>query len=307
MNVSRKWPIFSFSLLFSCVLWVWTSLESEYQTFIKVKLETVNLPKGKAFINVPPTELNVKFSGSGHQLAKMYFNPNLKCELNLSVLDKNNYILLKKENLQNMIKMPYGVQALEVYPDSLFFALDDNIEKRVPVKPNIQVNCLDGYTVVGAVVINPNSVKITGPKGVLDKIDYWNTAYNKYKDIKENISSIFPLSDSLKNVIKLSPEMVWIDINVQMSAEEEYKNMSLTLENFPNNHNIIIIPSTVDVLVRSGVDILATFDQSQLKIAVDYKQIEKDSLGYLIPKVYIPEDLEVIKLTPPRLQYVIRR
>jgi YbbR domain-containing protein len=288
-------------------LWGWTNLEGEYQTFIKVKLEIVNLPKGKALIDTPPAELNVKFSGNGHQLAGMYLNPNLKCELNLSTIDKNNFIILKKENLQSMIKIPSGVQALEVYPDSLFFALDDNIEKRVLIKPNIHVHCLDGYTVVGAVAINPNSVKITGPKSILDKIDYWSTAYNKYEDIKESISSIFPLSDSLKNVIKLSPEMVWVDVNVQMSAEEEYKNIPLTLENFPNNHNIIILPSTIDVIVRSGVDILATFDQSELKIAVDYKQIETDSLGYLTPKVSVPEGLEVIKLTPSRFQYVIKR
>jgi len=306
MNI-RKLPVFLFSLMFSFILWLWSNSENEYQTIMKVKLETVNLPKGKALIDTPPAELNVKFSGTGQQLAKMYFNPNLKCELNLSTLDKKNYILLEKENIQNSIKMPAGVQALEVYPDSLSFALDDNIEKRVPIKTNLRVHCLDGYTVVGAVEINPNSVRITGPKSILDKIEYWNTAYNEYEDIKENISFIFPLSDSLKNVIKLFPEMVWVDINVQMSAEEEYKNIPLTLENFPNNHNITILPSTIDVLVRSGVDILAAFDQSKLQIAIDYKQIETDSLGYLFPKVSIPETFEVIKLTPPRFQYVIRR
>ena len=307
MNISRKWPVFVFSLLFSFVLWIWTSLENGYQTFIKVKLEIVNLPKGKALINIPPNELNIKFSGVGYQLARMYFNPNLKCELNLSVLDKNNYILLKGENLQKMIKMPSGVQAIEVYPDSLFFTFDDYIEKSVLIKPNVWVQCLDGYTIVGATVVNPTKVKIIGPKSILDKIDYWNTAYKEYKDIKENISSIFPLSDSLQNVIKLSPEMVWIDINVQMSAEEEYKNIPLVLENFPNDHNVIILPSTVDVLVRSGVDLLAGLDQNKIKITIDYKQIETDSLGYLEPRISIPEGLEVIKLTPPKLQYVIRR
>ena len=44
MNISRKWPIFILSLLFSFVVWVWINLQGEFQTFMKVKVETVNLP-----------------------------------------------------------------------------------------------------------------------------------------------------------------------------------------------------------------------------------------------------------------------
>jgi YbbR domain-containing protein len=307
MTINQKLPVFVFCLLFSFILWIWTNLENEYQTFMKVKVETTHLPKGKALLDVPSSELNIKFSGAGKQLARMYFNPNLKCELNLSTLGKNNYIILNEENIHNMIKIPSGVQVIEVYPDSLFFSLEDNIEKRVPIKSNIRVHCLDGYIVVGAIGINPADVKITGPKSILQKIDYWNTANYEYKNIKENISSIFPLSDTLENVVKLSNENIWIDVYVQMSAEEEYKNIPLTLENFPNDNQITILPSTVDVVVRSGVDELSIFDPNQLKVIIDYKQIETDSLGYLLPKVSIPERLEVIKLTPSKFQYVIRQ
>ena len=125
-------------------------------------------------------------------------------------------------------------------------------------------------------------------------------------DVKKSISSIFPLSDSLKNIIKLSNETVWIDVHVQMSAEQEYKDIPIILENFPDNHHINILPSMVDIIVRSGVDVLATFDPSQLKIIIDYKQIETDSLGYLVPKIFVSEGIELIKLTPRTFQYVIR-
>ena len=306
MNTSRKWIIFIFSLFFSFILWIWVSLEDENKAFIKVKVETINLPKGKVLLDLPPHELDVQFSGAGHQLAAMYLNPNLKCEINLLGFDKDNHILFSKENIQKMIKMPSGVQLIEVYPDTIRISLDDYAEKRVPLKSNIRVNCGDGYTVVGAVDINPSNVKISGPKSILQTIDYWNTAYNEYNDVREDISSIFPLSDSLKNIIKLSNETVWIDIHVQMFAEQEYKDIPIVLENFPNNHQIYILPSMVDIMVRSGVDILATFDPNQLKIIIDYKQIEKDTSGYLKPEALLPESLELVKLTPTKVQYIIR-
>jgi len=288
------------------MLWAWVSLEDENKAFIKVKVETINLPKGKVFLVLPPHELDVQFSGTGQQLAAMSWNPNLKCEINLLGFDKDNHILFSKENLRKMIKTPSGVQSIEIYPDTIYISLDDYAEKRVPLRSNIRVNCVDGYTVVGAVDINPNNVKISGPKSILQTIDHWTTAYNEYNDVKEDISSIFPLSDTLKNIIKLSNETVWIDIHVQMSAEQEYKDIPIVLENFPNNHQIYILPSMVDIMVRSGVDILSTFDPNQLKIIIDYKQIEKDTLGYLTPKVFMPESLELVKLTPPKFQYVIR-
>jgi YbbR domain-containing protein len=306
MKKSRKWHIFVFSLLFSFLLWISVNLGGRYQTFIKIKVESVNLPKGKALMEPLPEYLNVKFYGPGWQLASMYFNPNLKCELDLSVLNKNNFILLKQD-FPRTVKLPMNVQPIEIYPDSIFVSLDDYIEKRVPVKPDVIVSCSNGYGVVGDVEINPTYVKISGPKSILKNIDYWKTAFNEYKDVKEKITTIIPLSDTLRGVINLSHEMVGINVEVQMTAEQEYKNIPLILKDFPNDHSITILPSKADVMVRSGVDKLAGFDRNQLKIIIRYKQIQTDSLGYLIPEVNIPKGLKVIRVTPNRFEYIIRK
>jgi YbbR domain-containing protein len=306
MKNSHKWHIFVFSLLFSFLLWISVNLGGRYQTFIKIKVEAVNLPKGKALLEPLPTDLNIKFIGPGWQLASMYFNPNLKCELDLSTLNHKNYILLK-EDFPHMIKMPMNVQPIEIYPESLFVSLDDYIEKKVPVKPDVAVSCINGYGVVGDVEINPSYVKISGPKSVLRDIDYWKTAYNEYKDIKEKITTIIPLSDTLRGVVNLSNEMVGINIEIQMTAEEEYKNVPLTLKDFPNEQKVTIMPSRTDILIRSGVDKLAAFDRNQLKVIIRYKQIENDSLGYLIPEVVLPKGMKAIRMVPDKFHYVIRK
>ena len=306
MKKSRKWHIFVFSLLFSFLLWISVNLGGRYQTFIKIKVEPVNLPKGKALLEPLPENLNIKFYGPGWQLASMYFNPNLKCELDLSVLNKNDFILLKRD-FPGMVKLPMNVQPIEIYPDSLFVSLDDNIEKRVPVRQDVVVSCLNGYGVVGDIEINPAFVKISGPKSILKNIDYWKTAYNEYRDVKEKITTIIPLSDTLKGVINLSNEMVGINVEVQMTAEQEYKDIPLTLKDFPIEHNVTILPQKTDVLIRSGVDKLAGFDKNQLKIIIRYQQIENDSLGYLVPEISIPKGLKVIRMTPSRFEYVIRK
>lgn len=306
MKKSRKWHIFVFSLLFSFLLWISVNLGGRYQTFIKIKVEAVNLPKGKALLDPLPDNLNIKFSGPGWQLASMYFNPNLKCEIDLSVLAKKDFISLK-DDFPRMVKLPMNVQPIEIYPDSLFISLDDYIEKKVPVKPNVIVSCLSGYGVVGDVDINPSYVKISGPRSILRNIDFWRTAYNEYRDVKEKITTIIPLSDTLRGIVNLSHEMVGINVEVQMTAEQEYKDIPLTLADFPNEHRITIMPNRADVMIRSGVDKLAAFDRSQIKVIIRYKQIEYDSLGYLIPEVIVPKGLKPIRLTPDKFEYVIRK
>lgn len=306
MKKSQRWHIFIFSLMFSFLLWISVNLGGKYQTYIKVKIDPVNLPKGKALLEPLPENLNIKFSGPGWQLASMIFNPNLKCELDLSVLSKKNFIPLK-EDFPKMVKIPASVQPIEIYPESLFVNLDDKIDKKIPVKPNVVVNCINGYGVVGDIQINPATVKISGPKSVIKDIEFWKTAFNEYRDVKETITTIIPLSDTLRGIVNLSHEMAGINIDVQMIAEQEFRDIPLVLKDFPEGHSVSILPSKADVLLRSGVDKLAAFDKNQIKIIIKYSQIEKDTLGYLIPEISTPRGLKAIKITPNRFEYVIRK
>jgi len=306
MKKSQRWHIFVFSLFFSFLLWVSVNLGGKYQSFINVKVEAVNLPEGKALLEPLPDELKIKFYGSGWQLASMFFNPNLKCELDLSLLKNKNVIPLKTD-FPRMVKMPVGVQPIEIFPESLFVLLDNYVEKRVPIKPEIKVSCINGYGVVGDIEMSPASLKISGPQSVLANIEYWKTAFNEYKEVKERIATIIPLSDTLKGIVGLSNEMIGINIEVQMTAEQEYKNIPITLKDFPEGHSVTILPSRVDVLVRSGVDKLAAFDKNRLKIIISYEQIQRDTLGFLVPDISIPKGLKVIRITPNKFEYVIRK
>ena len=306
MKISHKWHIFIFSFLFSFLLWVSVNLGGKYQTYIKVKIEAINLPEGKTLLEPLPEKIDVLFNGTGWQLASMFFNPNLKCEIDLSKLTRSNFIVLKDE-INHVIKLPNNVQPLHVFPESLFVKLDDNIEKKVPIIPNVFVECENGYGIMGKIALNPKTIKIIGPKSIVNNIQFWKTAYAEYKNVKENITTIIPLFDTLNGIVKLSNEMVGINIEIQMLAEQLFENIPITLIDFPEKENISILPNKVDVLVRSGIEKLANFDRSKIKVYIKYEQIKKDTLGYLIPQIKLPEEYNVIRIKPNKIEYIIRK
>jgi hypothetical protein len=42
-------------------------------------------------------------------------------------------------------------------------------------------------------------------------------------------------------------------------------------------------------------------------IGIEYKQIESDSTGFIIPRISIPEDVMMIKFQPEKFQYIIKK
>jgi hypothetical protein len=302
----RKWHIFLLSLLFSFLLWASINLGGKYQAFINVDLVITNLPPEKAIANPLPKLVNIKFSGTGWQLATLYFNPNVRYELSLAQQKEKKSINLKQNILENL-KVPFKIEAIDVIPESLNISYDDYIQKRVPVIPIVRVNCSKGYGVVGNIRTNPDSVTIGGAAKIIKNINNWYTVFQQFDDIKNDIIALLPLSDTLTQVTQISHKVIGIDINVQMVAEESIKDIEIAVKNKPENVVISIIPPRVDILVRSGVDYLTGFDRSQIKAEINYNDLSHDSLQVFVPVFSVPKEIKIIRIYPVKFEYVIRK
>jgi YbbR domain-containing protein len=302
----RKWHIFILSLLFSFVLWASINLGGKYQAFIDVDLVVTNLPAEKAIVNPLPKSLNIKFSGTGWQLATLYFNPNVRYELSLAMQKEKRTINLKQNVLENL-KVPFKIDAIEVLPESLNIMYDDYFQKKVPVIPIVRVNCSKGYGVVGNIITNPDSITIGGAARIIRNINSWRTVFQQFDDIKNDVIALLPLSDSLSQVTQISHKVVGVDINVQMVAEENIKDVEIIIRNKPANIDLSIIPPRVDVLIRSGVDYLTGFDRNQVKAEIDFNELSHDSLRVFVPVFSVPKEVKIIRIYPVKFEYVIRK
>jgi YbbR domain-containing protein len=242
----------------------------------------------------------------GWQLASLYFNPNVRYELDLSSINSNQSISLK-QNLPENLKLSSRLEALDIIPESFNIILDDFLEKKVPVKAIVDISCTNGYGVIGQYKTTPDSIIISGAARMVRNISFWPTKYQKYTDIKDEIANIVPLSDTLSQILKLSHKMIGLEIHVQMLAEQKYNDIEINVIGLPVQTSVNLIPPKVDIIVRSGVEILASFDKSEIKAVLDYKNVSVDSSGFVTPKIILPEGLRIIKMEPSRFEYVIRK
>ena len=70
---------------------------------------------------------------------------------------------------------------------------------------------------------------------------------------------------------------------------------------------MLLIPQSVTVQLKGGVNQLAGIEPGKIKAHIDYRKILSDSTGSLTPVFDIPAGSTVISAKPETIQYVIKK
>ncbi len=81
----------------------------------------------------------------------------------------------------------------------------------------------------------------------------------------------------------------------------------MSASSVPPGREIIFIPPRLDIVVRGGIEQLAAIGEGPFSAVVDFAELEKDSTGYAVPTLRIPDGLKVIERSPKRFQFIIRK
>ncbi len=85
------------------------------------------------------------------------------------------YILTRYLKDQISGQLPAELQLLEIKPDTLHFQFARRASRMVPVRPDL-VFALDGqFTTRDGILLEPDSVRVTGPDAILDTLGYIST------------------------------------------------------------------------------------------------------------------------------------
>ena len=80
----------------------------------------------------------------------------------------------------------------------------------------------------------------------------------------------------------------------------------MNIFNITEDKEVLLIPPKVNLSVRGGVEQLSQISMSDINVNVEFNLIESDTLGFIIPEVNIPEELNLLKIEPQKLQYIIK-
>lgn len=293
------------TFIFSVLIWAYVNLNLTYtiETTIPLKLKS---GKSQGISNEIPNTLDVVFKGKGWGLMKILLSKNLVYYVDLTSFKKDTRVDLM-QNTGEIVNLPSDVVVQSVNPGFIDVTFDNTITKMVKVRNNTSVITKDGYTIIGGVKITPDSVKITGAASVVMKIKYVQTENIVFRDINSNISKDVRLIDSLGNQVKIEPTVVNVSYKLELSAEKTFEDIDVNVYGVPIDKDVLIIPPKISISLRGGVEELSKLTAKDIKIGINFKQIEADEQGEVEPTIELSDIFTLIKIEPHRFQYIIKK
>lgn len=301
-----KYHILIASFLLSAVLWISLNLNQSFEIEKTVPVK-INVNKPYAVSGNIPLNIDVKFRGVGWNLIRLFTSFNQEFTYDINAKKKDQFIILTKEYLDNNLGLSQNLQIIGVSPETLFVKIESYEEKYVKIIPNLQINCMDGYQVVGKPELQPDSIKIGGAIDILRMLDHLYTRNMLFDQVNAGISRKINVSDSLSNILWFSQNELDLKVNIEPTAEKEFANIEIKVTELPDDKEVLLIPQSVTVQLKGGVNQLAGIEAGRIKAQIDYRKILSDSTGSLTPVFDIPAGSTVISVKPETIQYVIKK
>ncbi len=314
VKFNKQLLIYLFFLLVALIFWYLNALSKDYTTDILYSVTYDNFPKDKVLINELPAEIGLKIKGFGFSILRCklagYFRP-VKISLNqypIEVLKRGNttqyYLLTKYTKDYIATQFSYEIQLLEVKPDTLFLNLTDVLEKKVPVKLNLNLKFEKQY-MQGLQLVKPDSILISGPNSIIDTINFIETIELKKKKVNDTI--INSLSLVPINKVKFQPDKVTVIIPVIKYTELTF-NIPIEAENVPDSLFLRTFPGSVKLSCWVGVSEYDKMSPFLFRLVVDYKSINETLHNKLkINLVKFPSNVSNITFYPKNVEYLIEK
>lgn len=302
--MNKNYKIFLFSFLFALTLWLYIELNLSYSLDISIPVE-VQSSKSQALAEEIPNSIDVKVNGKGWDLLNIMISKNLKYNLDITKLKKDSKIITQ-QYISERLNLKPNVSILEIVPDTISINFDKVTSKNVPVKNNIIVNLKEGYRIIGNPSLDPNLVDVEGASFLINKIKFLPTETKVFNNVNTDIEGFINLKDTLSNLINVGTKVIKYSYRIQLSAEKDLEEVSIDVINVPDDKEVLLIPPKLRISLRGGVDQLAQINPSEIKASIEFGKIESDTLGFIVPELQLPDEVTILKIEPPKLQYIIK-
>ena len=304
----RNVKTFLFFLLFSTVIWILVQLGKTYTRIVEFPIEYVNEPLDKIILEENPRVLKVRIrdSGFGIMFYKM-FSPSYELDLSKTIEEGNKLIFPLEENKPEVAdQLDLNLNQSEIVKDQLVVNFYQKSTKLLPVVSNIEVDFKAGYGAQNAVDIEPDSIKVSGHKQVIDTLEQLETKQLTLKNIHESVKGIVEIDkENLKNISFYEDEVAYT-LNVDKFTEGRL-TVPVEVINVPENREISIFPKEVTVIYQVNLQDFNKVNRNDFRIISDYKNIQPNE-HFLIPKIVSkPDFVKNVRLNVKKVEFVIKQ
>jgi len=194
----------------------------------------------------------------------------------------------------------------EISPQNIqvFIPVTENTHnKTVSITPNIKGAPEEGFR-VSRVVLDPETVKITGSYDTLSQIYQVNTAPIDITGIKENYSTQVALvPPEGANLLYQPVVKVLVQIEA-INATEKLVDIPVSVINLAEGKQAVLVPEKVNLTVQGPQEKITSLDKLAVKAYVDVAGLDSGAHELDI-KVELPEGIKLEKVEPGKVKVTI--
>jgi hypothetical protein len=310
-----KFMVFLFFLFLSTVFWFLSALSKNYSSIVTCNVRYTNFPKKKFLTGNLPNKLSVKINGFGfsilrHNLTTQFYPVIVDVE-NLQLRKASKTDSTKYVGLTSMIyseianQMSSDISIIDVNPDTLLFEFTDILDKRVPVKPDVETSFDKQFMMNGTITTKPDYIVISGPRTIISKINSVSTRKKRYVKLNEPVKELVSLI-SVKG-IEMYQKEVEVNIPVEKYTEASLK-LPIEVINRPGGVVLRIFPNQIQISFLVALSEYKKVKANQFRVVVDYNSVVNNPGNKLkVDVTNSPANIHSQKFEPSYVEYLIEK
>jgi YbbR domain-containing protein len=166
-SVLTMWPLGNLGLKvisvgIAVLLWMVVSGEATVERGLRVPLELQQMPAGLELESELPALVDVRLRGGSTTLSRVAAGDIVEM-LDVHTARPGQRLF---QLTPDQVRVPFGVQVLQITPASVAMVFETTATKRVPVVPSVDGTPAPGF-VVGNKTSDPQTVEVTGPESAV--------------------------------------------------------------------------------------------------------------------------------------------
>lgn len=245
--------IFIICLVIAFVFWGLIKLSKFYEVSYIFNIQYTNVPVDKRLTSMTDSTLQAEFRARGFFILRI----NLFEEMSQLPVDLENCTLEKSgtdyfvntSELLEVIASKTNIPESDIRIDEakIRFRLEDLFEKEVNVEANLNLSYKDQYDYYEKEIISPKSVKVFGPKSIIDTMNKVSTVNVMLQNIDKDLVLDVGLLNPAPSLLNFDPNKVELRLRTEKYTES---NIEIPIDFSEVKENIQAFPSTVKVYFK---------------------------------------------------------